>query len=102
MRPDEAFVAQALVDFFGGPSTASATDGEDPPDLYLNLAGNRVGVEATRLSESTFDPNGTKGNRATQDEFGVRLLNKLDAELGPSLPNDTSLYLNIKLPVHKP
>jgi hypothetical protein len=99
MRPDEAFVARSLVQFLGGPSAVSATDGEDPPDLYLSLAANRVGVEVTRLSQFTFDPNGTFGNRATEDTFGVRVLDDLDAKLGPSLPGDVSLLLGIEVPV---
>ena len=46
MRRDEEFVGHALVEFFGGPSCASASDGEDPPDLYLAIGASRVGVLA--------------------------------------------------------
>ena len=82
MRPDEAFVSGALVTFLGGPSSVSASDGEDPPDLYLTFNDARVGVEVTRLSQFTFEPNGTLGNRATQDTFGMRLLEDLNATVG--------------------
>ena len=50
MRRDEAFVARALVEFLGGPSSASACEGEDPPDLYLTFGASRVGVEVTSSS----------------------------------------------------
>lgn len=99
MRPDEEFVARSLVGFFGGPSAASIEDGEDPPDFYLNLGANRVGVEVTRLSQFARDPNRTRYNRSTHDAFGLRLLDELDSTLGPSLPGNVSLFLAIRLPV---
>jgi hypothetical protein len=39
------------------------------------------------------------GNRATQDSFGLRLLNEIDSKLGPSLPDDVSFLVGIELPV---
>lgn len=56
MRSDEEFVGRALVEFFGGSSCASVSDGEDPPDLYLTAGPSRVGVEVTRLSQFTLEP----------------------------------------------
>jgi hypothetical protein len=67
MRRDEEFVGLALVEFLGGPSCASASDGEDPPDLYLTIGASHVGVEVTRLSQFTFEHGGILGNRTTQD-----------------------------------
>ena len=99
VRRDEAFVGRALVEFFGGPSVVSASDGEDPPDLYLTFAEYSVGVEVTRLSQFTFEPDGTLGNRATQDFFGLRLLEELNAKVGPSLPDDVSLLVGVEVPV---
>lgn len=99
MRSDEAFVAHALVGFLGGPFIASATDGDDPPDLYLHLTADRVAVEVTRLPEPMFDPYGTSFNRATHDMFAMRLLDELNANLGPSLPDTVSLCVCIRLPV---
>ena len=102
MRPDEEFVAWSLVKFLGGPAAVSFTEGENPPDLYLNLKGERVCVEITRLSQFTFDPNGTFGNRATQDAFGLRVLDELDSELGASLPSNAKLLLSLEMPVSNP
>lgn len=98
MRRDEAFVARALVKLFGGPSSVSATDGEDPPDVYLTFPTSRVGVEVTRLSQFTLERDGTLGNRATQDFFGLRLLEELDKQFGPSLPSDISLLVGLWVP----
>jgi hypothetical protein len=98
MRPDEKLVAEA-VQFFGGPSAASAATGENPPDLYLDLGTTRVGVEVTRLPEPMFDLNGTSFNRVTHDSFAIRLLNKLDADIGPSVPDSVSLFIVLRVPV---
>jgi hypothetical protein len=99
MRFDEEFAARSLVQFLGGPSVVSIEDGENPPDLYLDLATLRVGVEVTRLPEPMFDPTGTSFNRVTHDTFAIRLLDELDANLGPSLPDSVSLYVVIRVPV---
>ena len=99
MRRDEAFVGRALVAFLGGPLIASVSDGEDPPDLYLHVGGSRTGVEVTRLSQFTFESDGALGNRATQDFFGIRMLNDLDANVGPTLPEETSLLIGLWVPV---
>ncbi|MGE0824697.1 MAG: hypothetical protein AB7G75_07195 [Candidatus Binatia bacterium] len=99
MRPDEAFVAHALVQFLGGPSIVSAFDDEDPPDFYLTIADSRIGVEVTHLSPFTFEPGRTFGNRTTQDSFGLRLLDELDVKIGPSLPEDMSLLVILQVPV---
>jgi len=99
LRPDEEFVGRALAAFFSGQSLVSVSDGEDPPDLYLTFKESRVGVEVTRLSQFTFEPDGTFGNRATQDSFGMRLLEDLNATVGLSLPSDISLIVGVKMPV---
>ena len=99
MRRDEEFVGRALVAFFGGPLCASASEGDDPPDIYLTVDASRVGVEVTQLSQFSFEPDETLGNRRTQDFFGLRLLDDLNAKVGPSLPDDVSLLLGLWVPV---
>jgi hypothetical protein len=99
VRRDEEFVGRGLVTFFGGPSRAFISEGEDPPDLYLHIDGSRIGVEVTRLSQFTFEPDGTLGNRTTQDFFGIRLLNELDADVGRHLPEGVSLLVGLWVPV---
>lgn len=98
-RDDEQFVGSALVDYFGGPACAKISEGEDPPDLYLELEQMRVGVEVTRLSQFTLESDGELGDRATQDMFGLRLVEALNEEIGPSLASDKSLLISLSLPV---
>ena len=99
MRDEEKFVGRCLVTFLGGPSRASVSEGENPPDLYFHLDGCSIGVEVTRLSQCTFEPNGTLGNRATQDSFGKRLLKELNNDVGPNLPGGVSLLVGLWVPV---
>jgi hypothetical protein len=99
MRRDEEFVGRALVDFFGGPSYASVSDGDDPPDLYLTLGALRVGVEVTQLTQFTLEHDGTLGNRTTQDFFGLRLVDDLNIKVGPLVPDNISLLIGLWVPV---
>jgi len=99
MRRDEAFVARSLVQFLGGSQVVTATDGADPPDILLTFVDFHVGVEVTRLSQFTFEPDESLGNRATQDFFGLRLLDELDKNIGPSLPRDISLLVGLWVPM---
>lgn len=99
MRPDEEFVGRALVKYLGGPGKASVSDGSDPPDICLTVGATSIGVEVTQLSQFTFEPDGTLGNRATQDFFGLRLLDGLNRQIGPSLADGVSLLVGLWVPV---
>lgn len=101
MRDEEAFVGRALVAYLGGPERVRFVDGGDPPDLLLVLDGERIGVEVTRLSQITQAPDGRRGNRATEDNFGLRAVEELDAELGPLLPDGVDLVIHLKVPVRR-
>jgi len=102
VRPDEAFVGDALVKYLGGASVAKIEHGEDPPDLYLVYATSRIAVEVTRLSQRIVKPDGSLEERATQDSFGLRLLDDLNAQIGPSLPDELSLSIVLNVPVKNP
>ena len=99
MRPDEEFVGKALANYFGGPGKASVSHGSDPPDICLTVGTTSIGVEVTQLSQFTLEPDGTLGNRMTQDFFGLRLLDGLNSQVGPSLPADVSLLVGLWVPV---
>ncbi len=99
MRSDEEFVGKALVTYFGGPGKATISDGSDPPDICLTVDTTSIGVEVTQLSQFTFEPDGTLGNRVTQDFFGLRLLDDLNSQIGSSLPDGVSLLVGLWVPV---
>ncbi len=98
MRDEEAHVGRSLVAFLGGPEHAQFEPGDDPPDLVFFLDGDRVGVEVTRLSQFTIRPDGTLGNRTTDDSFGLRAVDELNAKFGSALPDDVDLFIHVEMP----
>ncbi len=102
MRDEEAFVGRALVDFFGGSSVASVTDGGDPPDLCLTIESSTVGVEVTRLMQMTFKPDGKLGNRATDDFTGIQWIDRLNSDADLQIPDSVSVMLTLWMPVENP
>ena len=78
LKPDEEFVKDCLVKTL---SATKAWEGEDPPDIYLEVNGKQIPVEITRLSPVSFGENGTIENRHSQDYFGLNLCNHLNSSL---------------------
>lgn len=72
LKPDERFVSESLLKYFG-PEKVEYKEGEDPPDIYLLLNGEKIAVEITRLPPVSFDESGYMQNRNTQDLFGVNI-----------------------------
>jgi hypothetical protein len=101
LKPDEKFVSESLVKHFGS-DNVTYQEGEDPPDIYLTVNGEKIAVEITRLSPVSFDENGGMQNRNTQDTFGVNLCNELDSKLKSRVPPDIDLFLALHMPVHNP
>lgn len=99
MRDEEVFVAEALVEHLGGPSRASYDEGDDPPDVALKWDGRDIGVEVTRLIQKTFQGDGSLGNRASDDAFGLRLVDDLNSTLGGQLPSDLDIIIHLEMPV---
>ena len=75
LKADEKFVKDSLVQYFGGPDLVKAWEGEDPPDIYINIKGKTLAVEITSLSPVSFSQDGTIENRTTQDCFAINLCN---------------------------
>ena len=96
LRADEEFVKNCLI------KTLRATkgwEGEDPPDIYLEVNGNKIAVEITRLSPVSFGEDGTIQNRNSQDYFGVNLCDDLNSRLENELSSDIDILLTIYVPV---
>ncbi|BBO74357.1 hypothetical protein DSCW_17740 [Desulfosarcina widdelii] len=99
LKPDEIFVSESLVKFLGKEGV-TYQEGEDPPDIYLTINGEKVAVEITRLSPVVFGEDGEMQNRNTQDTFGVNLCNELDSKLKNKVPQDIDILLVLHLPVN--
>lgn len=99
LRADEKFVKDSLVKYFGGPDVIRAWEGEDPPDIYIEIGGETTAVEITRLSPITFDQDGSIANRNTQDYFAINLCDVLDSRLKSCVPNEIDICLTLHIPV---
>jgi hypothetical protein len=99
LRPEEEFVKDSLVKYFGGPDKAKAWEGENPPDIYVEIEGECIAVEITTLSPVSFDADGTVQNRATTECSIFDLCNELDSELRDGIPSEISIWLNLYVPV---
>lgn len=98
LKPDEVFVKDCLIKYFG-PDVTTAQEGEDPPDIYLTIKDKKVAVEITRLSPVSFDQDGTVQNRYSQDYFGINLCDELDSKLKAMVPPEIDVILTVYVPV---
>src|ERR1035438_9676878 len=76
--------------------------GSDPPDAYLMVAGKQVAVDIT-----TLKPRGTgQGNAAAPrlrfDKVATRLMERLQATLGETVPDGMTVSLTITAPIRLP
>ena len=95
-------MALSLLGYFGGSEKVSVNEGDDPPDIYLNFSDSCIGVEVTQLRPPTIEQGRPLGNRTTQDLFGIRLVNELNINVGPILPDGMSLHVHMDLPIKNP
>lgn len=96
LKPDEEFVKRCLLEAL---NAKDAGDGEDPPDIYLELDSKRIAVEITRLTPVSFSKDGELQNRTSQDSFAVDLCDELDSSLGKDVPPDIDILLILYVPV---
>jgi hypothetical protein len=52
----------------------------------------------TRLTQSTLNADGSRGNRASHDNFGLQLIERLNAAFGSKIPDTVSLVVVLHLP----
>lgn len=96
LKPREEFVKNCLVKTL---CATKAWEGEDPPDIYLEVNGEQIAVEITRLTPVSFGEDGTIQNRNSQDCFGLKLCNELNSRLQNELPPDIDILLTLYVPV---
>jgi hypothetical protein len=81
--------------------SATWEKGSDPPYAYIMVAGKRVAVDITTLHRR-----GTKGNAAKPrlrfDKVATRLMERLQATLGETVPDGMTVLLTITAPIHLP
>src|SRR5580658_3532964 len=81
--------------------SATWEKGSDPPYAYIMVAGKRVAVDITTLHRR-----GTKGNAAKPrlrfDKVATRLMERLQATLGETVPDGMTVLLTITAPIRLP
>lgn len=93
---------RAAIDAVARRFSATWEQGSDPPDAYLVVAGKRVAVEITTLRRrGTGQTNGAKP-RLRFDKVATRLIERLQATLGDTVPDGTTVLLTITAPIRVP
>ena len=79
--------------------SATWEKGGDPPDAYIIIAGNRVAVQIAPLKwRRTRAVNAAKP-RLRFDKVATRLIERLQAALGETVPDGITVLLTITAPI---
>ncbi len=95
LRPDEQFCIDAVAATFGG----QWSEGDDPPDAYLDIGGETIAVEISTLTQYVLDQNGGYKPRLSGDSTAVRICDDLNDELKRNIPADRTVLLILSAPV---
>jgi hypothetical protein len=87
--------------------SATWEKGSDPPDAYITVAGKRVAVEITTLKRrGTGQDNAAKPGFAKPglrfDKVATRLIERLQATFGETVPDGMTVLLTITAPIRLP
>jgi hypothetical protein len=96
MSPNETFVMNSIVKTFGG----KFTEGEDPPDAYLQLDGKSIAVEVTQLVQQVQNDKGEMISRLGHDQPAMTLSDELDLQMKNDIPNDKYVFLVLGAPIN--
>jgi hypothetical protein len=82
--------------------SATWEKGSDPPDAYIIVAGKRVAIDITTLKwRGTLKVNAAKP-RLRFDKVATRLIERLQATLGETVPDGKTVLLTITAPIRLP
>src|SRR5262245_39964268 len=95
LRRDEQFVVERLAAHFEG----TWREGENPPDAYLTLEGQKVPVEITTLVQFVAGRDGNMVSRMSQDETALKLADTLDEQLRDVFPENRAAFLILSSPI---
>src|SRR6266478_1685654 len=74
----------------------------DPPDAYLMVAGKRVVIDITTLKRRGTGPGNAAGPRLRFDKVATRLIERLQATFGETVPDGMTVVLTITAPIRLP
>jgi hypothetical protein len=96
IRPDEQFCIEAVVASVGG----QWSEGEDPPDAYLNMGNKRIALEISILTQYVMDQNAGCKPRLSEDTTAIRLCNELNHDLKNDIPKNRTVLLILSAPIN--
>ena len=76
--------------------------GSDPRDAYIIVAGKRFAVDVTTLKRRGVDQGSTAKPRLRFDKVATRLIERLQATLGDTVPDGMTVLLTITAPIRMP
>jgi hypothetical protein len=82
--------------------SATWEKGSDPPDAYILVAGKRVAVDITTLDRRGTGQGNPAKPRLRFDKVATRLIERLQASLGETVPDGTTVLLTITAPIRLP
>src|ERR1700730_16037724 len=76
--------------------------GNDPPDAYIMVARERVAVDITTLKRRSIGQGTAAKPRLRSDKVATRLIERLQATLGETVPDGVTVLLTITAPIRFP
>ena len=93
---------RAAVEAVARQFSATWEKGSDPPDAYIMVAGKRVAVDITTLKRRGNSQGKAAKPRLRFDKVATRLIERLQATLGETVPHGTTVLLTITAPIRLP
>jgi len=93
---------RTAIDAVAGRFSATWEKGSDPPDAYLMVAGKRVAVDIRSLKRRRTDHGNANKLGLRFDKVANRLIERLQATLGGTVPDGMTVVLTITAPIRLP
>lgn len=88
LKGTEKFVAESLQSYFKKLfDDVSINEGDDPPDIYLNIDNKKISVEITDIDQNVLK------NRKTIDYGYLNFIDNIDKEFRHLIDNDKKLLI---------
>jgi hypothetical protein len=82
--------------------SAAWENGSDPPDAYIMAAGKRIAVNIATLNRRGTGQENAAKPRLRFDKVATRLIERLQATLGETVPDGMTVLLTITAPIRLP
>src|ERR1700716_4047093 len=82
--------------------SATWEKGSDPPDAHIMVAGKRFAVDITTLKRRGTGQDSAAKPRLRFDRVATRIIERLRATLGETVPDGMTVLLTISAPIRLP